>query len=242
MTGRPTGRPASTCYAPICACHMSPIWARSLPRRNGLPFEPAARFVTRFIRVITAHLNSGATVSWQGLNFDFTGVVFDGGSFANAVFSGGQVYFIGARFSGGQVNFDDAEFTGGTVHFNDAEVTGGEGQLQRRPVRRRPRSAFSGARVLRRRRSTSDGAQVRRRRGSAFSGARFAGGQVDFSERSASPAATVRLQQSPRVLTAARSASAAPGSPAARSSFSSRPVLRRRGSASPAPGIAGGEV
>jgi hypothetical protein len=32
------------------------------------------------IRVITAHLRNGAAVSWQGLNFDFTGVVFDGGA------------------------------------------------------------------------------------------------------------------------------------------------------------------
>jgi hypothetical protein len=32
-------------------------------------------------------------VSWQGLNFDFTGVVFDGGDFRRAQFSGGEVDF-----------------------------------------------------------------------------------------------------------------------------------------------------
>jgi hypothetical protein len=57
------------------------------------------------VRVITEHLKDGAAVSWQGLNFDFTGVVFDGGDFTGARFSGGQINFNEARFSVGQVNF-----------------------------------------------------------------------------------------------------------------------------------------
>ena len=57
------------------------------------------------IRVITAHLRGDATVSWQGLDFDFTGVVFDGGGFVGAKFSGGTGCFTGAEFSGGQVDF-----------------------------------------------------------------------------------------------------------------------------------------
>ncbi|HMD25425.1 MAG TPA: pentapeptide repeat-containing protein, partial [Streptosporangiaceae bacterium] len=40
------------------------------------------------IRVIGAHLRRGAAVPWQGLNLDFTGVVFDGGDFSAAWFSG----------------------------------------------------------------------------------------------------------------------------------------------------------
>ena len=40
------------------------------------------------IRVIIAHLKKDAAVSWQGLNFDFTGVVFDGRDFSLAEFSG----------------------------------------------------------------------------------------------------------------------------------------------------------
>jgi len=44
------------------------------------------------IRVITAHLKHGATVSWERLNFDFTGVVFDGGDFRDAEFSGGTAH------------------------------------------------------------------------------------------------------------------------------------------------------
>ena len=52
------------------------------------------------IRVITAHLRDDAAVSWQGLDFDFTGAVFDGGDFGRAKFSGGAVCFDGAKFSG----------------------------------------------------------------------------------------------------------------------------------------------
>src|SRR5215467_12245868 len=62
------------------------------------------------IRVIAAHLKDGAAVSWQGLNFDFTGAVFDGGDFSGAKFSGGEVSFGDAEFSGGEVLFHEAEF------------------------------------------------------------------------------------------------------------------------------------
>ena len=67
-----------------------------------------------------------AAVSWQGLNFDFTGVVFDGGYFSSAQFSGGTVSFVDARFSGGTVLFGGAEFSSGTVDFSGAEFSGGE--------------------------------------------------------------------------------------------------------------------
>jgi uncharacterized protein YjbI with pentapeptide repeats len=45
------------------------------------------------VRVIGAHLQAGVAVSWQGLDLDFTGVIFDGGDFSGAVFSGGTVSF-----------------------------------------------------------------------------------------------------------------------------------------------------
>jgi hypothetical protein len=77
------------------------------------------------IRVITAHLRDGAAASWQGLNFDFTGVVFDGGDFGAARFSSGIVLFTGAVFVGGMVDFRRAVFSGGTVDFGRAEFTGG---------------------------------------------------------------------------------------------------------------------
>ena len=42
-------------------------------------------------RVITAHLKADAALSWQGMNFDFTGGVFDDGDFRGARFSSGTV-------------------------------------------------------------------------------------------------------------------------------------------------------
>ncbi|MGH3154094.1 MAG: pentapeptide repeat-containing protein, partial [Streptosporangiaceae bacterium] len=75
-------------------------------------------------RVITAHLNGTAPVSWCGLNFDFAGAVFDGGDFRGAKFSGGTVGFAGAKFCG-TVSFSRAEFSSETVDFAGAEFSGG---------------------------------------------------------------------------------------------------------------------
>jgi uncharacterized protein YjbI with pentapeptide repeats len=76
------------------------------------------------IRLIGDHLRPQAAVSWQGLDLDFTGVVFDGGDFTKTEFSGGQVRFDGAQFSGGQVGFDGAQFSGGQVRFVSAGFYG----------------------------------------------------------------------------------------------------------------------
>jgi hypothetical protein len=65
------------------------------------------------IRVIRDHLRDDAPASWQGRDFDFTGVVFDGGDFTPANFSGGTVTFDGATFFGAR--FFGATFSGGTV-------------------------------------------------------------------------------------------------------------------------------
>ena len=51
-----------------------------------LDFQASREVRHTVIRVITAHLQDGAAISWQGLNFDFTGADFDGGSFAQARF------------------------------------------------------------------------------------------------------------------------------------------------------------
>ena len=64
-------------------------------------------------------------MSWQDLNFDFTGVVFDGSDFTLANFSGRVVDFTGAEFSGGEVDFTGAKFSDGTVNFNGAKFSGG---------------------------------------------------------------------------------------------------------------------
>jgi len=88
-----------------------------------LPNDREVRFTV--ISTITAHLQDFANNSWQGNDFDFTGVTFDGGSFAGAEFSGGTVNFKGATFSGGYVDFSLATFSGGTVNFDGATFSGG---------------------------------------------------------------------------------------------------------------------
>ena len=90
------------------------------------------------VRLITAHLRQGAAVSWEGLSFDFTGVVFDGGDFSDARFSSGVVQFNDAEFSRGDVDFIGAEFSGARVTFIGAHFSGGEVELPPRHVLRGP--------------------------------------------------------------------------------------------------------
>ena len=94
------------------------------PVEKRLAFQASREVRYTVIRVITAHLNGTAPVSWCGLNFDFAGAVFDGGDFRGAKFSGGTVNFADAEFSGGTVNFAGAEFSGGTVNFTGAKFSG----------------------------------------------------------------------------------------------------------------------
>jgi hypothetical protein len=75
------------------------------PVEKRLAFQASREIRHTVIRVIAAHLNGTAPVSWCGLNFDFAGAVFDGGDFSDAKFSGGTVNFVGAEFSGGTVDF-----------------------------------------------------------------------------------------------------------------------------------------
>jgi uncharacterized protein YjbI with pentapeptide repeats len=168
------------------------------PGNDADPAKRAAYLANRevrqtVVRVITAHLQAGAVESWQswqGLNFDFTGVVVDSGDFrgavfsgstvrfGGAVFSGGTVDFRGARFSGGTVRFDRAEFSGGTVSFHGARFSGGTVRFDRARFSGGTVSfhdaRFSGGTV-----SFSDaefaGSEVR------FHGAEFSGGEVSFS-------------------------------------------------------------
>src|SRR5512142_2857262 len=117
-----------TCVDVLCAYLRMPY--EPDPGEQALAPERLAFRASRevrhtVIRVIAAHLSKGAAVSWQGLNFDFTGVVFDGGSFGGAEFSGGTVDFRSARFSGGPVDFRSARFSGGPVDFRSARFSGG---------------------------------------------------------------------------------------------------------------------
>ena len=96
-----------TCVDVLCAYLRMPYEpdpGQDAPEPQRLAFQAIREVRHTVIRVITAHLRRDAAVSWQGLNFDFTGVVFDGGDFSGAQFSGGMVNFT-RQFSGGMVDF-----------------------------------------------------------------------------------------------------------------------------------------
>jgi len=118
-----------TCVDVLCA-HLrmpyEPDPGQDAPEPQRLTFQAIREVRHTAIRVITAHLKRDAAVSWQGLNFDFTGVVFDGGDFSQAQFSGGEVYFDRAQFCGGEVSFDGAQFSGSEISFYRAQFRGGE--------------------------------------------------------------------------------------------------------------------
>ena len=117
-----------TCVDVLCAYLRMPYEpdpGQDAPQPQRLAFRAIREVRHTVIRVITAHLKKDAAVSWQGLNFDFTGVVFDGGDFSGAQFSGGTVGFSVAQFSGGTVDFCGARFSGGTVNFSRAQFSGG---------------------------------------------------------------------------------------------------------------------
>jgi Pentapeptide repeats (9 copies) len=129
------------------------------------------------IRLIGTHLRPGAAVSWQGLTFDFNGVIFDGGDFRGAEFSSGLAVFDGAEFCGGIVRFNRAKFSGAEVYFGGAKFSGGEIRFVR--------SDFSGGTVSFRDTELSSG--TIRFDGAGFSGstvnfnrAKFSGGKVSF--------------------------------------------------------------
>ena len=159
-----------TCIDVLCAYLRMPyepdpgIHASAAER---LAFGASREVRHTVIRIVTAHLRESAAEPWLGLNFDFTGVVFDGGSFSNAEFSGGIVDFGYADFSYGFVDFSAAQFSGGTVDFSGARFSGGTVD-------------FSGAKF--------SGSTVRfsgnEFSGSAvdFTGAEFSGGRVDFTD------------------------------------------------------------
>ena len=85
-----------TCADVLCAYLRMPYERtpdEDAPAAAQLAFQGNREVRHTVIRVITRHLRPEAAVSWQGLDFDFTGVVFDGGDFSGAQFSGGEVNF-----------------------------------------------------------------------------------------------------------------------------------------------------
>ncbi len=169
-----------TCVDVLCAYLRMPYEpdpGDEAPAPQRLAFRASREVRHTVIRVITAHLQDGAAVSWQGLNFDFTGVVFDGGDFTGATFSGGTVSFRGATFSDGHVTFTGATFSDGHVTFTGAIFSGGRVSFRG--------ATFSGSRVSIRdavfsRGTVIFGDAVFRGGEVIFVGAVFSGGEVSF--------------------------------------------------------------
>ena len=158
-----------TCVNVLCAYLRMPYEpdpGQDAPEPQRLTFEAIREVRHAVIRVIAEHLQKDATVSWQGLRFNFTGAIFDGGDFREAEFSHSPVVFDRAEFSGGEVRFNDASFSGRYVFFGGAKFSGGTVRFDR--------ATFSGSAVSFRNAEFSSG-EVR------FNDARFSGGEVYFS-------------------------------------------------------------
>lgn len=171
-----------TCVDVLCAYLRMPYEpdpGEDSPLPELLAFQASREARHTVIRVISAHLQVNAAPSWEGLDFDFTGVVFDGGNFSGARFSegeadfsdarftGGIFYFNGARFSGGKVDFTSAEFSGGAVDFSDTIFSGATVDFSN--------ALFSGSKVHFNVAQFSGGAV-------SFSHAQFSGGTLTFAE------------------------------------------------------------
>ncbi|MYY87047.1 pentapeptide repeat-containing protein [Streptomyces sp. SID335] len=179
----PTALLRQTCIDVLSAYLRLPYTAEAdLPaddmaaRHTYLALREVRHTVIRLIRDRTAIGPEETHVSWRGHDFDFTGVVFDGGDFSDAEFVGGTVHFTGAVFADGRVDFSGVRFSG--VDFSGAQFSGGgvdfvnavfaDGQVDFSGAR------FSGARV--------NFVDARFSGGTvSFSFARFSGGTVDFS-------------------------------------------------------------
>ncbi len=181
-----------TCIDVLCAylrMPYAPDPGGEAPAPERLAYLASREVRHTVIRVITAHLRDSAEVSWRGLSLDFTGVVFDGGDFRFAEFSGGGVDFGSAEFSGGTVRFDRAKFSGGTVYFGGTKFSGstvyfGDARFSGGKVRfelakfsggevRFDRARFSG--TVRFDSAEFSGSKV------YFGDAEFSGGELDFS-------------------------------------------------------------
>ncbi|MGB8945370.1 MAG: pentapeptide repeat-containing protein [Streptomyces sp.] len=129
----PTDLLRQTCIDVLCAYLRLPYTAEAdLPpddaaaRHAYLALREVRHTIIRLIRDRTSVDPEETSVSWQGYDLDFTGVVFDGGDFTGAVFApGATVSFRDARFSDGTCSFVDACFSGGAVSFGGATFSGG---------------------------------------------------------------------------------------------------------------------
>ncbi|MGW8992618.1 pentapeptide repeat-containing protein [Streptomyces zhihengii] len=169
----PTRELRQTCVDVLCAYLRLPY----TPQSDLLPNDTEAQHAYlsfrevrhTIIRLVRDHLRLPADHqhSWSKLHLDFTGVVFDGGDFSAAVFSGGMVSFREAVFSAGTVDFREAVFSGAKVDFSATVFSGGTVHFNA--------VAFSGGRVNFRAAVFSGGTVN-------FSAAEFSGGTVFFGD------------------------------------------------------------
>jgi len=223
-----------TCVDVLCAYLRLPYDPD--PGDDAEPKKLAAYRANRevrhtIIRLIGDHLRPDVDPgkSWQGLNLDFTSVVFDGGDFTLAAFSGGTVRFGGAAFSGGRSASrapSSAAVGSSSVAPRSpaARSASAPSSAAARSVSRAPRSAAAGSS------SATPGSPAAR----SASVAPSSPAARSTSTAPSSPAAR-SASAAPR-SPAARSASTAPGSPAARSA--SAPSFPAARSASAAPSSA----
>ncbi|WP_249042866.1 pentapeptide repeat-containing protein [Streptomyces clavuligerus] len=168
----PTRALRQTCVDVLCAYLRLPyITEAHLPgddadaRHAYLSLREVRHTVIRLIRD-HLRLDADHPHSWQGHDFDFTGVVFDGGDFTRAVFSGGIVDFGRAVFRDARVSFENALFTGGIVDFGRAVFPDGTVSFEN--------ALFTGG-IVDFRRAVFSGGTV------TFARAVFSGGGVDFT-------------------------------------------------------------
>lgn len=146
-----------TCIDVLCAYLRMPYQAyqkeEGTTTTNWLNFRAFREVRHTVIRVIAAHLRNDSVITWQGMDFDFTGVIFDGGDFSYLKFNGSRVSFKDAEFADGTVSFEYTEFSGGSVNFEGARFSDGTVSFEQ--------ARFSGAIV-------------------SFNGAEFSGATVSF--------------------------------------------------------------
>ncbi|WP_282798064.1 pentapeptide repeat-containing protein [Streptomyces sp. CC224B] len=193
----PTRELRQTCIDVLCAYLRLPYTAEAdLPaddaaaRHAYLSLREVRHTVIRVIRD-RLRLDAEHAHSWQGHDFDFTNVTFDGGDFSGSVFSSGMVNFAGATFCGGMVHFAEATFSGGVVNFAGAMFSGGTTSFDS--------STFSGSSVQFHKTRFTD-SKVRFRMANfsggkvSFAGATFSGATVSF-HRAAFSGATVNFHR-----------------------------------------------
>ncbi|WP_329250439.1 pentapeptide repeat-containing protein [Actinoallomurus sp. NBC_01490] len=158
-----------TCIDVLCAYLRMPYEAdpgSTLPAER-LEFSRNQEVRHAIIAIIGGHLRVDARTSWQGYNFNFTGVRFDGGSFDGARFPGGLVSFEDAEFVDDMISFSEVEFCGATVSFRDARFYDGALVYFREAI-------FSGGEVDFRGAAFVSGDVD-------FDGVEFSGGSIDFA-------------------------------------------------------------